>query len=139
MRAGGPVPSACMARPRPASVAVAALVASVLAGAGAAPAQADRLLGKSTNRHGTVTVRFSTDPGWVVIEMNRKMRRGSKGRLLELQCHDGRRYITVLGVRWTETSTFGGPAALPDGSSRCRIRRSGTVVATMRMRLQSAG
>ena len=119
----------------------AAILAAVAVGTGFAtqPASAEEdpgtLTGTSTNRHGTITLYFTTDPGWMRVKLEGKVRATSRAKLFLIQCRDGDHYVKIAGIHVGATSRFlGAPATVPVGTDRCRVRRDGTIIAEMRMR-----
>jgi hypothetical protein len=120
---------------RPVALLTAALSAGALLAAGPVPvasAAKGDVFGKDTNQFGTTTLRFSR--GYTTIVLSKRLAKNAGGKSFVVSCRTPMgKYKDVVGtVPLSARRTIRVPGAPPSGISRCRIRRSNTlIIATM--------
>lgn len=102
-----------------------------------AAAQDRPFTGKSKNRYGTVTLKFTTVyvENQMTLRVSRKLARKSRGKTFDVQCRVEGRYQAVASVMPLSNGQrrLSAPAEAPLAADRCRVKKRGKVVATMRM------
>jgi hypothetical protein len=116
---------------------IAAVTLAVLAAT--APAAFADYAGKSTNRNGTVRLHFTTQrmPNLATLTLSSRLARNNRLKPFTIECRtaDGE-YASVVTIAATRNGQrkLQAPAELPAGATRCRVRKSGKTVATIRVR-----
>ena len=103
-----------------------------------AAAQDRPFTGKSENRYGTVTPNFTTvyAENQMTLTVSRKLARNARRKAFDVQCRVEGRCQAVASVMPLSNGQrrLSAPAEAPLAADRCRVKKRGKVVATMRMR-----
>jgi len=113
------------------------LAVALAAAATTAPAYgfASVYVGKTTNSHGTVRLTFTTQRVQNIVRLRVSSNLGRGRKVFKVECRASGEYESVVAFLGTYSGqrTFEGPGQLPAGARVCRVKRAGTVVATMRL------